>query len=226
MNTLINIVSDALRMTSREIAELTNKRHDNVARVCRDLKADGVCPQIEETPYVHEKNGQTYLEFQLSKRDSLVLVARLSPEFTGRVVDRWMELEAQKAAPVMLSRMQLIEMAMQAEKERLVLEQKVVADAPKVAFHDDVAVAINAQPVAEVAKVLHTGPRRLFAWLREQGFLMRGNLPYQRYLEQGLFSVVEKTREDTKGEVRVYTQTLVTGKGLSTIQRRFAQQGA
>jgi hypothetical protein len=84
-------------MTSREIAELTGKRHDNVMRVCRELKADGVTPQIEECPFQH--SGNDYMEFRLNKRDSLVLVARLSPEFTGVVVDRWIELETRAAAP-------------------------------------------------------------------------------------------------------------------------------
>jgi phage regulator Rha-like protein len=84
-------------MSSREIAELTDKRHDNVMAVCRSLKESGVCPEIQETPYINEQNGQQYLQCVLSKRDSLVLVARLSPEFTARIVDRWQELESQSA---------------------------------------------------------------------------------------------------------------------------------
>lgn len=88
---------NTLTMTSREIAELTGKRHDNVMRVCRDLKATGVTPQIEESQFQHL--GNTYTEFKLGKRDSLVLVARLSPEFTAAVVDRWIELEEEVSTP-------------------------------------------------------------------------------------------------------------------------------
>ena len=86
-------------MTSREIAKLTGKRHDNVMSVCRQVLASGVCPEIQETPYVNQQNGQTYTECLLNKRDSLVLIARLSPEFTGKLVDRWQELEAVGVQP-------------------------------------------------------------------------------------------------------------------------------
>lgn len=46
------------------------------------------------------------------------------------------------------------------------LESKIEADAPKVQFHDKVAVAINGQTVEEIAKVLGTGRNRMFRWLR------------------------------------------------------------
>jgi hypothetical protein len=80
-------------MSSRELATIADKRHDNVMRVCRDLRDAGVCPQIEETPYIEPSNGQTYQECMLNQRDSYVAMARLSPEFTARLVDRWHDLE-------------------------------------------------------------------------------------------------------------------------------------
>ena len=87
-------------MTSREIAAIAEKRHDNVMRVCRDLRDTGVCPQIEETPYIEPTNGQTYTQCLLNQRDSYVVMARLSPEFTARLVDRWQELESGAAMPI------------------------------------------------------------------------------------------------------------------------------
>ena len=84
-------------MTSRELAAIAEKRHDNVMRVCRDLRDTRVCPQIEEAPYVEKTNGQTYMECRLNQRDSYVVMARLSPEFTARLVDRWQDLEKQAA---------------------------------------------------------------------------------------------------------------------------------
>ena len=118
-NELMNMGQGPLTMSSREIAELTGKRHDNVMALCRSMRDMGVCPEIQETPYINEQNGQTYLECQLTKRDSLVLIARISPEFTARVVDRWQELEA-GAKPAELTRMDILQIAMQAEQERLI----------------------------------------------------------------------------------------------------------
>ena len=96
MNALVNASANQT-MTSREIAELCQKRHDNVMQVIRDLIAGQILtPEIQESTFEHR--GNSYKCFLLNKRDSLVTVARLSPEFTAAVVDRWQELEAKQTA--------------------------------------------------------------------------------------------------------------------------------
>lgn len=105
------------------------------------------------------------------------------------------------------------------------LEAKVQEQAPKAKFHDAVADAINCQSVQEVAKVLGTGPNRLFRFLRDEGLLMRNNLPYQHHLDAGHFRVIERQYNDERGESHTYTRTLVTGKGLAHIQKRLANSG-
>jgi len=88
------LVEPALTMSSREIAELTGKEHKNVIRTVKDLLAAEILDaQIE--PLKFEYRGQWFDYYELNKRDSLVLVARLSPEFTAHIVDRWQELEKQ-----------------------------------------------------------------------------------------------------------------------------------
>lgn len=92
------ITVTALTMSSQEIAELVKKRHDNVKRTIETLATGGSIqlPQIEE---VKNHLGQTVEQYLFSgdkgKRDSFVVVAQLSPEFTGALVDRWQELEGQ-----------------------------------------------------------------------------------------------------------------------------------
>lgn len=106
----------------------------------------------------------------------------------------------------------------------MALEAKVQEQAPKAQFHDAVVEAINCQSVQEIAKVLGTGPNRLFKFLRDEGLLMRNNLPYQQHLDAGYFRVVEKQYNDGRGESHTYTRTLVTGKGLAYIQKRLQNQ--
>lgn len=106
------------------------------------------------------------------------------------------------------------------------LEQKLVVAAPKVAFHDAVCEAINGQTVQEVAKVIGTGQNRLFRWLRMNGMLMANNQPYQSYIDSGHFRVVERQYTDPRGESHTYTRTLITGKGLAYIQKRFGESEA
>lgn len=106
--------------------------------------------------------------------------------------------------------------------ERVIeLEQRLEAAAPKVAFHDTVCEAINGQTVQEVAKVLGTGQNRLFRWLRGAGLLMQNNQPYQSAIDAGHFRLIERSYKDQRGEAHTYTRTLVTGKGLAYIQKRF-----
>ena len=82
-------------MSSREIADLCNKRHDNVMQVIASLiNAQVLTPEIKESTFKHR--GNEYNQWLLNKRDSLVLVARLSPEYTAYIVDRWQELEAKE----------------------------------------------------------------------------------------------------------------------------------
>ena len=94
----MNLIKTNLKtMSSREIAELTDKRHDNVVQLIRKLEIDHILtPEFQEIEF----KGRSLPVYQLSKRDSMVLVARLSPEFTAAVVDRWQELEAQQAPAV------------------------------------------------------------------------------------------------------------------------------
>ena len=81
-------------MTSREIADLVGSRHDNVKRTIETLVDRGVItrPQIEDESYV-DGSGRTVVTkvFVFSgkarKRDSLVVVAQLSPECTARLAE-------------------------------------------------------------------------------------------------------------------------------------------
>jgi len=79
-------------MSTKEISDMTGVRHDNVMRSIDELnKLSILTPQSEESEY--KARGKPYKCWNLTKRDSLVLIARLSPEFTAAVIDRWQELE-------------------------------------------------------------------------------------------------------------------------------------
>ena len=87
MNQLTNIVNPPLSMCSLEISELVESRHDKVKQSIERLAARGV---IQLPPMGEVKNhlNQTVSVFLVCKRDSYVVVAQLSPEFTAKLVDR------------------------------------------------------------------------------------------------------------------------------------------
>ncbi|MFL7226969.1 Rha family transcriptional regulator [Escherichia coli] len=121
-------------MTSIEIAELVGKRHDNVKRTIETLAKGGVivCPQIEVFEKINNlglrRSVEAYVfEGEQGKRDSIIVVAQLSPEFTARLVDRWRELEEQVRQP--LTEIEMIAAmaanAVQQQKRLHVVESKV-----------------------------------------------------------------------------------------------------
>ncbi|MGE8505158.1 MAG: Rha family transcriptional regulator [Pseudomonas sp.] len=96
MNALTALNTSAtLTMSSREIAELLGCRHDSVKRTIDTLADKGL---VTFTQTVEKGRGRPVTLYHVGKRDSYVIVAQLSPDFTAKLVDRWQELEAQVAA--------------------------------------------------------------------------------------------------------------------------------
>ncbi|PST19743.1 hypothetical protein C7U61_14735 [Rhizobium sp. JAB6] len=97
MNPLIQMNASAM-MSSREISDVVQKRHDNVKRTIETLAEKGLVrfTQFEETS--HDGAGARPVEVYLvNERDSYVVVAQLSPEFTARLVDYWQTHKSQPA---------------------------------------------------------------------------------------------------------------------------------
>ncbi len=95
MSDLINTGTDA-RMSIREIADLVESRHDKVKQSIERLAARGVIAVTPLGEYL-DTLGRPAEEYRVSKRDSYIVVAQLSPEFTARLVDRLHELESKAA---------------------------------------------------------------------------------------------------------------------------------
>lgn len=125
----------------------------------------------------------------------------------------------------------------------LVLAQNIIhertaaleATAPKVCFADAVTASHQSILVGELAKLIaqngiDIGAKRLFAWLRENGFLIKGgradhNLPTQKSMDQGLFEIKETAIAHSDGHATISRTPKVTGKGQVYFINRFLVQG-
>lgn len=102
---------------------------------------------------------------------------------------------------------------------------------PKEIFADAVSASHTSILIGELAKILkqngiETGEKRLFAWLRDKGYLIsrKGtdyNAPTQRAMELGLFEVKETAINHSDGHVTVNKTTKVTGKGQQYFINKF-----
>ena len=102
---------------------------------------------------------------------------------------------------------------------------------PKEIFADAVATSHTAILIGDLAKLLkqngiETGQKRLFVWMRENGYLIKRkgadwNMPTQKSMEMGLFEVKESTVNNPDGSVRINKTTKVTGKGQQYFINKF-----
>lgn len=207
----------ARTMSSREIAELVGSRHSDVMRTIDRLLDKRVISGCTPSAYTQEQNGQPYRQYLVCKRDSFVVVAQLCPEFTAALVDRWQELEAQVAKPVELSTMDILQIAMESEKARLLAVEQLAIAAPKAAFVDQYVEAAGSMSFRQVAKLLSANERQFRQLLLDKGvmYYLGGVLtPYSQHQEAGRFEVKTGTSE-TNGHA--FSQARFTAKGVQWV---------
>ncbi|MBJ9593239.1 phage antirepressor KilAC domain-containing protein [Burkholderia seminalis] len=218
----------ALRMTSQEISDLVEKRHDNVKRTIESLVNQGVIspPQIEEVRIQRERREEVSKAYvftgEKGKRDSIVVVAQLSPEFTARLVDRWQELESGASAlPKTLP--EALRLAADEAERREKAEAALAIAAPKVETFERIANAEGSMCIRDAASSLQMQPSKLTAWLHANGWIYHrvgksGWLAYHDKQQAGY--LVHKSTPYTDrvtGDERVSEQVRVTMRGLTKL---------
>ena len=211
------IAQNTVTMSSREMAELTGKRHDSVKRTIVSLFDGGVIDQPQIVDGLKAANQVVTTEYLVGKRDSFVVVARLCPEFTARLVDRWQELEAQQhfAIPSTLS----AALRLAADQQDVIEAQtaQLALAAPKAAFVDQYVEASGSMSFRQVAKLLNANERKFRQMLLDKAvmYYLGGVLaPYSQHQDAGRFEVKTGTSE-TNGHA--FSQARFTAKGVQWI---------
>jgi phage antirepressor YoqD-like protein len=189
----LNILSKpTATMSSREIAELVDSRHDKVKQSIERLFAKGVIPDPPVGEY-QDSLGRPAGEYRLDKRSSLIVVAQLCPEFTARIVDRWQELEGQVAAPAVPQSLSAALRLAADQAEQIEAQQALLAiAAPKVAFVDRYVVATGLKGFREVCKLLGANEARFREFLTDNKIMYRlgGSMTaHAQHLDAGRFEV-------------------------------------
>lgn len=120
------------------------------------------------------------------------------------------------------------------KSENTVLLEDVQRMKPKEIFADAVATSHTSILIGDLAKLIKQngvdiGQKRLFSWLRDNGYLIKRNgsewnMPTQRSMEAGLFEVKESTVNNPDGSVRINKTTKVTGKGQQYFINKFLRR--
>lgn len=124
---MLPVVNNEPVMSSKEIADVVGSRHDKVKQSMDRLEAKGL---IKLTPSGEvNRLGQNVVVYYVNKRDSYIVVAQLSPEFTAALVDRWQELENASAPKLPQTFAEALQLAADQAKQ-------LELQAPKVEFFD------------------------------------------------------------------------------------------
>lgn len=210
-------VGQVLTMSSREIAELTGKRHDHVLR-----DVENMLQELGETsPQFWGELPDTYNRPQrvafLPKDLTVTLVAGYNVQMRHAIVKRWQELEAQQAPKVPQTYAQALleagRLAQLAEEQA----QQLALAAPKVEFVDKfVQASTGSKTFRQVCKLLKVNEREFRAFLEARGVMYRLGgewVPYAQHLDAGRFEVKTGVADNE----HAYTATRFTAKGVEWI---------
>lgn len=219
--------SNPATMNSQEIADLVKSRHDKVKQSIERLSTpnkvrDAVIALPPMGVVVSTFNNRTYqtevytFSGEKGKRDSLIVVAQLSPEFTGAIVDRWIELEKQAAAPKLPTNyLEALEQLV--EKEKL-----LIAAQPKIQHYDTVVERSTLLNATQVAQKLGMTAQRLNKRLEVARVynraVKRSRVFNTWFVEQGL--------GEMKQTASGYPQALFTTKGEAWVVENFGIEEA
>lgn len=193
----------------------------------------GRCATVARRP---EGGGPEATEFYLNQKQAIFICMKSETDNAFevqaeivRVFDAYLNGTPTAPAlnPANLSRLQLIEMAMQAEQERLALESKVAEIQPKAEALDLLATGTDGSlNITDSAKTLQVNPKMLFQWLSGHKWIYRrvggsGWVAYQDKLQQGLLEHKITTVHREDGSEKIAEQVRVTAKGLTKLAAIF-----
>ena len=212
-----------LTMTSQEIAALVNSRHDSVKRTIERLVESG---SISKPPLVDgEKsaNGVITQVYQIGKRDSYVIVAQLSPEFTAALVDRWQELESSNHQAIPKTFAEALRLA--ADQQEVIQQQaaQIEHQRPAVEFVGRYVESTGLMGFRQVCKLLNAKENDFRAFLCDKGIMYRLGgewVPYAPHIDAGRFLVKTGTADND----HAFNSAKFTAKGVEWVAKLWSEK--
>lgn len=228
---------------SVKVAQVFGKQHKNIIQAIRNIL--GSAENSAHQKWFYES---TYLDAQgkarpmyIMNRDGFSLLAMgltgaKAMQFKVGFIEQFNAMEkvvqqVQQAAPAIPQTFAEALRLAASQAEQIEQQQKQIeAERPRVLFSQAVETAKQSVLIGELAKIIcqngvHTGEKRLFTWMRENGYLCqygeRHNQPTQKAMEMGLFEMKKQTIQKPNGETIVSTTTKVTGKGQIYFVNKF-----
>lgn len=217
MNMLAQFAQNQKTMSTRVIAELCEKEHRNVKR---DSEVMFQVLQLDALNFEHiyfDSMNRQQTEYLLDEELTMTLVTGYNIVLRNRVIKRWKELESRE-----LSKMEILQMALESEQQKLVLQQQLEIQAPKVAFVDKYVAGNGNKTFRQVAKLLQIKEYKFREFLELNRIMYKLNgewTAYQNHVDAKRFYV--KTGVSDSGHA--FNHALFTPKGIEWIAGELAK---
>lgn len=215
-----------LTMSSREIAELCEKRHDHVLRDIEKMLQDIDAPNFGAVDFeakYQDGKGEWRKEYRLPKDLTVTLITGYRADLRYKVVKRLEELEGQ--AKAMLTGPQLMAAAL-IEADVTMRAQAVQIETMKadVAAHERLSKADGSLCFRDSAKSLQVRPLDLTQFMATNRWTYRQSqngpwLAYQDKITAGYLEHKVTTVDRSDGTEKAVTQCRITAKGLSKLAK-------
>lgn len=237
MNELLNVNFEKQTVSARELhgqLHIGTEFAKWFSRMCEyGFSAENDYSEVIVKNDENSKGGRPATDYNISvDMAKQICMIQRTPE--GKAVRQYLiDLEKAWNTPEqVMARALKIANNMIEEKDHLIAIQdsRIQEMVPKEIFADAVATSHTSILIGDLAKLIcqngyQIGQKRLFDWLRENGYLVKNgsskNMPLQRYVEQGLFEVKERNVQNPDGSVRITRTTKVTGKGQVYFIKKF-----
>nr|WP_247886263.1 phage regulatory protein/antirepressor Ant [Brucella intermedia] len=219
-------------MSSREIAELTGKRHDHILRDIEKMIQDIDAPNFGAVDFeakYQDTKGEWRKEYRLPKDLTVTLVTGYRADLRYKVVKKLEELEGRQDPATILSDPNQLRSLLLVNVEKVIeLESQVSAMLPAVEALEQIAEAHGSMNRTEAAKHLGIAPHVLCKWMRSSGWTYRrvgskDDLAYQSKINAGYLEHKVTTGPRPDGTEWIGTQVRVTPKGLTVLAKAFPQ---
>lgn len=238
MNDLVIMKDQQAVTSSLQVAETFNKEHKNIIRdIGHLLESDSsiLSSQIF-LKSTYENRGKQYPMYYMN-RDGFTLLAmgftgKKALKFKMQYIEAFNKMEDQiKTGGFKVP-------STMAEALRLAADQQEQLELmkPKAIFADSVATSHTTILVGDLAKIIKgngvdTGARRLFQWMRDNGYLIKRkgadyNSPTQKSMDLGLFKIKESSHVNSDGVTVVTKTPKVTGKGQQYFINKFLENNS
>lgn len=158
--------------------------------------------------FVHPQNKQPVRFYNLNQ-DQMILVGMRESKIVRRKVLDWIKTLSKKEPKLPQSFAEALQLAADQAKQ-------LELAAPKVEFHDTVVQSEHTYKFQEAGKKIQQRPNKFVKWLRDNGYLMKNNIPYQQYIDLGVMII----HTGINGEGFEFTQGRITTKGLSYFTKK------